>query len=381
MKYRVTVLTPLLVGDGRALAPIDYMIWKDQVNVLDQDRIFRLLAKGPRLDSYLAQLRRSDKLDFASWGGFAQNYAGRRIPFEDASSSATWQQAPPDQLHIPTFATGLAGPFLPASAIKGALRTPYVFTRWNPGVVKEIANRMETERALRHPGAAAEAMTLGASGSDPMRVASVSDSAPVQRSQFKVYLIRVAALQPRPGNTFETGWKQAPRGTAQRPEQSAPTFAEMAVPGTQFAGEWQEREFLRRPEVSRVLHWKQNHGSGELVNAANVFAEHLLGEQANYAEAAKLAQVQEAVRVLQAELDSVRQTPGACLVNMGWGGGLLSKTAVAGTADEDYRRLIRQLPLYSQAVRTGLPFPKTRKIVFVTNQPATLPGWVRFEIA
>jgi len=43
MKYRVTVLTPTLVGDGTKLSPIDYMVWRDQVNVLDQTRIFRLL--------------------------------------------------------------------------------------------------------------------------------------------------------------------------------------------------------------------------------------------------------------------------------------------------------------------------------------------------
>src|SRR5260370_16173566 len=47
MKYRVTVLTPTIVGSGEMLAPIDYMVWRDQVNVLDQARIFRLLAKGP----------------------------------------------------------------------------------------------------------------------------------------------------------------------------------------------------------------------------------------------------------------------------------------------------------------------------------------------
>ena len=70
MKYRLTCLTPVLVGDGQRLAPIDYMIWKDQVNILNQTRIFKLLAKGPRLDSYLTQLKRAEKLDFASWGGF-----------------------------------------------------------------------------------------------------------------------------------------------------------------------------------------------------------------------------------------------------------------------------------------------------------------------
>jgi CRISPR-associated protein Csm5 len=56
----------VLVGDGRRLSPIDYMVWKDQVNVLDQWRIFACLQKGPR-HSYLSQLKRSEKLDFASW--------------------------------------------------------------------------------------------------------------------------------------------------------------------------------------------------------------------------------------------------------------------------------------------------------------------------
>ena len=79
MRYRLTCLTPTLVGDGRRLSPIDYMVWKDHVNVLDQWRIFRLLAKGPRLESYLTQLKNAEKLDFASWGGFAQNFAGRRV--------------------------------------------------------------------------------------------------------------------------------------------------------------------------------------------------------------------------------------------------------------------------------------------------------------
>ena len=78
MKYRVTCLTPTLVGDGQRLAPIDYMVWRDHVNVLDQRRIFKLLSKGPRLEGYLTQLKKAEKLDFASWGGFAQNFAGRR---------------------------------------------------------------------------------------------------------------------------------------------------------------------------------------------------------------------------------------------------------------------------------------------------------------
>jgi CRISPR-associated protein Csm5 len=120
-------------------------------NVLDQWRIFRLLAKGPRLDSYLAQLKNAEKLDFASWGGFAHNFAGRRIPFENAAYSTYWNRAAGESLHIPTFATGTAGPYLPATAIKGALRTGMVFAHWRDGMLQDALARVKSERTQRVP--------------------------------------------------------------------------------------------------------------------------------------------------------------------------------------------------------------------------------------
>ena len=156
MKYQLTTLTPTLVGDGTRLSPIDYMVWRDQINVLHQARIFKLLSKGPRLEGYLAQLRKATKLDFASWGGFAQNYADRRIPFEDPAYTPVWNGAPPDALSIPTFAAGDAGPFLPGAAIKGALRTAFVFSRLKTGAVKDLAEKLAGDRLPRRPAESLE---------------------------------------------------------------------------------------------------------------------------------------------------------------------------------------------------------------------------------
>lgn len=148
MKYRVTCLTPTLVGDGQRLSPIDYMVWKDHVNILDQHRIFRLLAKGPRLESYLTQLKRAEKLDFASWGGFAQNYAGRRIPFEHPSSTQFYERAHAENLFVPTFAASPRGAYLPASALKGALRTGYLQQQVTEAMWNETATRLKGEGRL-----------------------------------------------------------------------------------------------------------------------------------------------------------------------------------------------------------------------------------------
>src|SRR5215469_8158081 len=197
MRYRLTCLTPLLVGDGRKLSPIDYMVWKDHVNVLDQWRIFRLLAKGPRLEGYLAQLKKADKLDFASWGGFAQNFAGRRIPFENAAYSAYWNRAAGESLHIPTFAAGASGPYLPGTSIKGALRTGMVFANWREGMLQDVAGRVKGERVPRRPAEIVEEQALGSAGANKMRLINAGDSVTIPTSSFKIYLLRTSTLQPR----------------------------------------------------------------------------------------------------------------------------------------------------------------------------------------
>jgi CRISPR-associated protein Csm5 len=383
MRYRLTALTPLLVGDGQRLSPIDYMVWKDQVNVLDQTRIFRLLAKGPRLENYLQQIKKADKLDFASWGGFAQNFADRRVPFEHASSSAYWEQARVESLHIPTFCAGPSGPFLPGSALKGALRTSLAFTRWNAGVLREIGVRMEGEKPIRHPGEAAELMTLGPSGSDPMKAVSAGDSTPVPTSSFRIYLLRVSTLDSRTPGKFELGWKQINTRTtvpAGKPEQATPIFAEMATPGAEFTGDFHETLFGKEPGLNRALRWGDSVSTQAFIKAANEHARQLLAMQQQYADWAGLPRLKESLAALQAKVDEASSSAGACVMNMGWGGGLLGKAAFLDTADEDYRKVLRHVSFYDRAIRTGMPFPKTRKIVFLQNQPAALPGWALLQI-
>jgi CRISPR-associated protein Csm5 len=367
MKYRITCLTPTLVGDGQRLAPIDYMVWKDHVNVLDQRRIFRLLAKGPRLDGYLAQLKKSERLDFASWGGFAQNFAGRRIPFEHSSSVPLWERAHANDLFIPTFVTSPAGPYLPATAIKGALRTGAVFDRWSEATMRDLAARLgEEERVPRGFAARAEESVLGGPGVSRMRRVSPSDSSVVPYSGMKIYLLRVATLVAKGAGKFELGWKSQ-RGSvdARRVEESTPMFAEMAAAGFAFEGTWREKS-----EGDRM----------KLFQSANRYAEALIGRHKEYAANSGLTKLSATLADLESRLAQVRSKGSACLLSIGWGGGLLGKSAYLNMQDESYRKLLRHLPLYQRAIQTGLPFPKTRRVIFEANQPVSLPGWVLLEV-
>jgi CRISPR-associated protein Csm5 len=381
MRYRLTCLTPLLVGDGRKLSPIDYMVWKDHVNVLDQWRIFRLLAKGPRLEGYLSQLKKADKLDFASWGGFAQNFAGRRIPFENTAYSAYWNRAAGDSLHIPTFASGASGPYLPGAALKGALRTGMLFAHWREGMLQEVLERVKGERTPRRPAEIAEDHALGNSGANRMRYVSAGDSATVPASQFKIYLLRTSTLQPR-GGQYTLGWKQSPRGAVEgaRPDESTPWFAEMAVPGSAFDGDWSEKRFFLEPEIRRVVRWPESLNRAKIFEAANVYAAGLLALQRQYAAMAGLAVLDKNLQQLEQRLAEAKGK-GACLLALGWGGGLLAKSSWLDTNNPEYRQILQQFALYNRALASNLPFPKTRRIVFLNNQPATLPGWVELTIS
>jgi CRISPR-associated protein Csm5 len=379
MRYRATVLTPLLVGDGRKLSPIDYMVWKDHVNVLDQWRIFRLLAKGPRLEGYLAQLKKADKLDFASWGGFAQNFAGRRVPFESPAYSAYWNRASGESLHIPTFSAGPSGPYLPGASIKGGLRTGMVFAHWRDGMLQDLLARVQGERLPRRPAEGAEEQALGPAGSNRMRFVSAGDSAPVATAQFKIYLLRTSTLQPR-GGALALGWKQSPRGAVDgaRPEDSTPAFAEMATPGTVFEGDWGEKAFFLQPEVRRSIRWPELSRS-RIFEAVNVYAAGLLTLQRQYASWAGLGVLDQSLVELEARLAAARER-GTCLLCLGWGGGLPAKSAWLDTTNADYRQILQQFALYNRALASNLPFPKTRRIVFLNNRPATLPGWVELAV-
>ena len=370
MRYRLTCLSPVLVGDGSKLSAIDYMVWKDHVSVLDQRRIFRLLAKGPRLEGYLTQLKKADKLDFASWGGFAQNFADRRVPFEHPSCSAYWERASGDALNIPTFARGASGPYLPGAAIKGVLRTGMLFASIKPGMLSEVGQTFQGDRPPRRPAEGPENQALGAPGHSRMRGVGVGDSGPVKYSAMKIYLLRVSTLQARGPGQYALGWKQSQRGTVDgaRPDDATPIFAEMAAPGSTFEGAWGERAMTGRAA-----------GRAQIFEAVNQYAGCILALQKQYAAWAGLELMGRQVADLEAKLAGLDRRA-SCLVSIGWGGGLLSKTPWIEKDRDQLSQILRNLPLYRKAVDSGLPFPKTRRIVFEDNKPASLPGWALIEV-
>jgi CRISPR-associated protein Csm5 len=383
LNYRVTILTPTLIGNGQALAPIDYMVWKDHVNVLDQGKIFAMMAKRPVFEGYLTQLRKAEKFDFQNWGGLAQSAALRRIPFESPQYSPIWDRAHAADLFIPTFNSGPQGPYLPASALRGALRTSLVHKAWadrGDKLYAAWAKQFQFERGFRYAAQAEEGAALGQRSLDKMRAVSAGDSAPVSKDNFRVYLTRVSTLVKQ-GPKLSLAWKSAPRGSVEpkRVLDSVPTFCEMAIPGAQFTGAWQDRAFFARPEVQGALGNRQSLRRQDLADAANAWAGAQLRLQKVYSQHANLPVLNQILTELEKRLEAIRGAGRGCLLQIGWGGGFTAKAALGDSTPAAYQEVLKKMPFYAQALSTGLPFPKTRRIVFLENTPAALPGWVHLE--
>jgi hypothetical protein len=111
-----------------------------------------------------------------------------------------------------------------------------------------------------------------------------------------------------------------------RPDESTPVFAEMAVPGAAFEGVWDEKNFFLQPEVRRALRWPESLDRAKIFEAANVYAAGLLALQRQYASMAGMGLLDKSLEELEQRLAQARQN-GACLIALGWGGGLLAKSS------------------------------------------------------
>ena len=305
-------------------------------------------------------------------GRVRSEFRGTKDSFETAGAAALCEKAHPENLIYSDIRNVATGPYLPATAIKGALRTGAVFDRWSEATMRHIAGRIENGRFPRDLAVKAEDSVLGGPQGNRMKAFSAADSGSLDFSGMKVYLVRVSTLVARGkdangADRLELGWK-ASRGSvdARRVDDSTPLFTEMASPGTTFQGSWQERSAGDREA---------------LFASANKYAAEQIARHKKYAAAAGLAQLGAFLDALAGRLTEVKAKGNGCLLSIGWGGGMLGKSGYVDTENETYRGILRQTPFYNRAVQSGLPLPKTRRVIFQGGRPASLPGWVQMEVA
>jgi CRISPR-associated protein Csm5 len=147
-----------------------------------------------------------------------------------------------------------------------------------------------------------------------------------------------------------------------------------------FEGASDDREFYQTPEVLQSLHWKSALTRRRLLQSANQYARTLLQAHRQFATMTGLTPLLRTIEALEQRLGIAEQQGNACMLVLGWGTGLFGKVGFPKFDDPAYRDLLADSPHYGRAIRSGMPFPKTRRIVFMGNQPAALPGWCWLEV-
>lgn len=131
--------------------------------------------------------------------------------------------------------------------------------------------------------------------------------------------------------------------------------------------------------ASSSLRWNKLVTHETLFDGANDYAAKQLELHARYADWTGLESLQASVADLQKRLESARNS-GSCLLAIGWGAGFLSKSAAIGMDETEHRNVLAMMPFYERAIRSGLPFPKTRRVIFLKNKPAALPALVELSV-
>jgi CRISPR/Cas system CSM-associated protein Csm5 (group 7 of RAMP superfamily) len=104
-----------------------------------------------------------------------------------------------------------------------------------------------------------------------------------------------------------------------------------------------------------------------------------LNAHRKFAETAGLVQITALCDALLKRVDEA-QAAGRFLTCIGWGTGLLAKSIWPAAPEQNMREGLGHFPGYEQALRTGLPFPKTRRLIIRNNRPVSMPGWVELEL-
>ncbi len=328
-KFQVTAITPTLAGSGEELTPIDYMVWQNEIRVLDQEKIFKLLARNPRLESYLDQLRKSERLEWAQWGGYAQNYCAEKIPFASAGLVSVWEKAKNEDIYVARFARAAGRGVIPGSALKGAIRTAWWLGAMDPSKALSIwKDAVTSERRFSPP---------------PVRSAGLFSLGDARASAdaFRVYQSRVLVV----------------RGEAKSEWKPGQLFVEMAKPGATFRGT------AAIPEIA--------------LEAARVQTRRWIAEHREYAKAAAMKPLTEAVEKIAAAESALPAA--SLLIPLGWGAGLSSKAYVPGIGEAEVRMQIGRIPGIRKGPMPNMPFPKTRRVVLDGAGGASLPGWVQID--
>jgi CRISPR-associated protein Csm5 len=249
-------------------------------------------------------------------------------------------------------------PYLPGTAVKGALRTALAWHGWEAERLRPAVTELNRRREF-----AAQRYEQQLFGPNPnrdlLRALLVGDSQPAARTQLMVANISVMTGGGKPGSPIEV--------EAIRPE-TAFKF-DVKIDRALFS-DWARRQGLQLKHEDWLT---------ELVQITHAHAQSRIAAELAWCERARNCEGPSgAYRQLKDAATQAR--PNQCLVQLGWGTGWGSKTfGERLQVDGDFmERILSDYRMARGHRQAGDRFPKSRRLVMKANPPdaPSMPmGW------
>lgn len=345
IRYQVSVrvLTPMHIGNGRLLLnEHDYAFFNGRTWRIDEAALLEEESNYQQVTSSRVAIKPKDLLKPADYveGSLLFRYVMRGAPRSVAAGA---------QLREQIKDTLTDQPYLPGTALKGALRTALAWHGWETQRMRPAP--AELNRRREFAGQRFEQQLFGRNpNNDLLRALLVGDSQPAGNDQLMVANVSVMHAGGKPGSPIEV--------EAVRPDTSFKL--DLKLDRALFS-QWARSKGLQLQHEDWLLNLAE-------ISHAHAKAR-IESELAWFKRAENCAGPADVYQRLKEAAAQVK--PGQCLVQLGWGTGWGGKTfGERLQADPDFmERILRDYRMTRGQRRTGDPFPKSRRLVMKASPP------------
>jgi CRISPR type III-A-associated RAMP protein Csm5 len=352
---KLTALTPFTAGSGRTLNRFDYTL---TVNPRSGAPLIRLIDTQRFIDE--ANLPPEKKVEVIE-----KRVNATLDRYSRAVLSCNFRRAQEGMELVEFHRDSRDRPLVPASALRGMLRTAVLFALLSPnrdavreGVAAAMEGRWRREGAAR----TLERRALGPSRElETFRALRIGEPKPLSNEDLRAYEVGVMTLAGGPPRTKTTLYLEALNPKAGEAVEFACAVDRALLQPVRDPA-------LRGAE--RILAGKES-----LLAALRAFSQALVeAEQKFYAQSGS----RELGRLLS---DALRRAEGRIALPFGFGAGWRSKTVGLCLGPVELNRLAPLLSPGRSYYRRGPDpvFPKTRRWILDAGRPAEPLGWVAVE--
>lgn len=384
-KYKLKVLTPVHVGNGKNLMPLECSLNLSgkQVLRIDMDAFFKDKSFAPYLEKFISEANSNKYALDRNFNRLALNHVWYKLDARDTIADLnrfTGRNTSNILEHIKEGGEA----YIPGSSLKGALRG--MLFRWlvkekRNVFAEELSRSVEARKKEKELCLNSERKFLGDTRQSLLRALQAGDSSLVDPSSLMLGCVRV--MSQNQGGYY---WKTLGNNRDNN-EDGTPVFFEALAPDTELQGTLKMDGFLLQEETAMMLGYRKeqrealgrlaqicNAGAQELLKEEHRFFTELISKEKNALKKNRLQSVVKSIEALQKEAGNCKE--GEFLLSLAWGTGYNAK-ALGGLLDRKFFEEIREK---YRLGRLGAVFPKSRKIFFKDGKPAGLPGWVKITL-